>query len=736
MRVRIYLALMAAAILIPVIIFSATALNMLLDAEREAALRGVRETARATALAVDRELTGASIALNILATSPNLAAGNLPEFYRQVLTADMGEGTWTVLFDRSGRQLINTRVPFDTVLPPLPNPERMQQVLQVGKPLVTNLMHGGAAERPVVMIGIPASDNSGEPYVLAQTFVPEYFNRAFVGRDIPPSWILGISDHQGRTIARSHRSLELTGKPINAELLRAARAANEGQTRNLSREGIDVYTLFTRSEISGWLIAVGVPAREIELLARRAVIVTTLGLLAAIACAAGGAAFFGRRLARSIAAAARSAAALGRGEVPSAASSGVTEVDAVHAALAEAGAVLMLERRSRTLAEAERSRLLASEQEARQLAESQNKAKDEFLAMLGHELRNPLGAITSAISLLEIEGVGEERARRAREIIGRQSRHLSRIVDDLLDVDRVMSGKIFLNRQRIDLAEAVRSCLETLTTTRLAGRQTVEVHTQPAWVNADPTRLEQIISNLLVNASKYTPAGGRIDVTVTTASGEAVLVVKDSGVGISEQLMPHIFDIFVQGPAQLDRAQGGLGIGLALVRQLVALHGGVVTAESPGAGQGSTFTVRLPAAEAATDAAADSVNRTVEKSRRVLLIEDNEDSRQTLATILSMHGHSIRQAGDGIAGLNAALADRPDVAVIDIGLPGMDGYAVARRLRSEPDARQICLIALTGYGQAEDRQRALDAGFDIHLTKPVEPKRLLEAVATIGAPAA
>ena len=301
----------------------------------------------------------------------------------------------------------------------------------------------------------------------------------------------------------------------------------------------------------------------------------------------------------SIDSAADSAAALGRGEMPRAYASGVLEFDRLHTALDAAGLLLQEERQSRERVEREREQLFVSEQEARRMAEEQNRAKDEFLAMLSHELRNPLAAISNSIALLEHPAVPAQTAERARVIIKRQSRHLARIVDDLLDLGRLMNGKVSLMRHRLDLAEAVSDCVQSLQTTGRVEQHRIDVHAVPSSIEADPTRIEQIISNLIGNALKYTPAGGSIAVDVVNAGNAAVLTVSDNGVGMPPELVERVFDVFVQGSGSLDRAQGGLGIGLALVRQLVRLHGGEVSAASPGPGKGSTFVVRLPLAHVA-----------------------------------------------------------------------------------------------------------------------------------------
>ena len=377
---------------------------------------------------------------------------------------------------------------------------------------------------------------------------------------------------------------------------------------------------------------------------------------------------------------------------------------------------------------------LMSEIEERQAAERKSHQKDEFLAMLGHELRNPLSAISSAAALIDMPGAPAEMGSRARQIIQRQSQHLSRIVDDLLDLSRAMSGKILLARKPVDLASLVGACLDTFRATGRTGGYRINVDLAPNWVDGDPTRLEQVATNLIDNALKYTPAGGTIDITIGAEGDDVLLCVRDTGVGIASDLLPHVFDVFVQGTISLDRAQGGLGIGLSLVRRLVELHGGSVSATSGGAGDGSAFTIRLPRAQA-PQLPAPSFDKPEESSSRpaVLLIEDNEDGREMMATMLEVYGYPVLQSGDGLDGVALATAHLPTVALVDIGLPGIDGYEVARRLRANAATSAMRLIALTGYGLAEDQRRVLEAGFDMHLVKPVDITQLLGA---LGEPAA
>jgi signal transduction histidine kinase len=369
---------------------------------------------------------------------------------------------------------------------------------------------------------------------------------------------------------------------------------------------------------------------------------------------------------------------------------------------------------------------LVREMEERRAVEAKSSAKDEFLAMLGHELRNPLSAISSASSLLGLPGVGPDAVARARQIIGRQTQHLSRIVDDLLDLSRAMSGKILLSKKRLDLAHLVGTCLDTFRATGRTASYQLSTEFESCWVDGDPTRLEQIATNLIDNAIKYTPAGGSIHIAIARVGDEAVLSVKDTGVGIAPDLLPHVFDVFVQGAISIDRSQGGLGIGLSLVRRLVELHGGGVSATSEGTGNGSCFEIRLPWVEPSVHSEAPARIDAGPAKPTVLLIEDNDDGREMMATMLASFGYPVLQARDGLEGVKMALAECPGVALVDIGLPGIDGYEVARRLRRESATRELRLIAVTGYGLAEDQRRVLEAGFDLHMVKPVDVAALIE----------
>jgi signal transduction histidine kinase len=354
--------------------------------------------------------------------------------------------------------------------------------------------------------------------------------------------------------------------------------------------------------------------------------------------------------------------------------------------------------------------------------EETDRRKDEFLAMLGHELRNPLGAINNALRI--IDGRSHEEIDRYHRIIDRQITHLSRIVDDLLDASRVRLGKVILERQLVDLKIVAQRWLDAFgTTTPVQSHQLhLDASDDPVVVEGDPIRLEQVFSNLLTNALKYTPHGGEIRVTVRCEGGEGVIRVRDRGIGIAPSVLSTVFDLFTQADDSLARSDGGLGLGLPLVRSLIEKHGGTVEAFSEGVGQGSEFVVRIPLASSG-----DALPRETSfpsapytgAPLRVLIIEDNDDAREMLSEMLSGWGYQVERARDGLQGVSLALAQPFDVLLVDIGLPKLDGYEVARQVRRELGTKGPTLWAMTGYGQPEDRRRAVDAGFEAHMVKPV-----------------
>lgn len=725
MKIRLHLALMVTTVLVPVALSSALALDAMLDGEREAVLRSMREAARATSLAADREWSFASGMGIAIGTSTVLQNGDFAGFHQRARQANAGSGLQTALMNSDGSQIFNTAVPYGTVIAPASAQvrARVARVMADNQSHISSLVVGRATKAYVATLERAVTLLDGRRVVISQWYPATHFKRAFPVQNVPASWLIGIFDQQGSTVLRNQGPMEYIGTFPKGDLLGAIRAGSQSVMRNHSRDGAAVYTVLQRSPLSGWTVAVGVPVSEVEASARNAVMLTAVGLLAALLLAVGAAYLFGKRLVRALDHASHAALDLGRGVVPVIAESAIDEVGKLETALHDAGLAL---RRSSD----ERDFLLADARDARAVAESQNRAKDDFLAMLGHELRNPLSAITAGISLLEYAGATPETSQRARQAIRRQCGLLVNIVDELLDASRVMTGKVSLTLEPLDLGAVTRACLDSMDMRGLGKGLAITDEISSAPVQADPMRLEQIINNLLDNAFKYTPAGGSVRVTVSVQDQQAVLQVADSGIGISAALLPKIFDVFMQGAASIDRAKGGLGIGLAVVRAMVEQHGGRVQADSVGEGRGSTFTVRLPLA-APAPAAQDAGTPAAPASQgmRVLVVDDNDDARDMLAQVLTISGYTVLQAINGRQALLVAEREQPVVAVIDIGLPDLSGYEVAVRLRALGVTAGMGLIALTGYGQDGDRTRALESGFDVHLTKPANLAALVEAIA-------
>jgi PAS domain S-box-containing protein len=363
--------------------------------------------------------------------------------------------------------------------------------------------------------------------------------------------------------------------------------------------------------------------------------------------------------------------------------------------------------------------------------EDADRRKDEFLAMLAHELRSPLAPIRNAAHTLGLLGPGDDRVRWVSGVLERQVGLMTRLVDDLLDVSRITSGKVTLQRESVSVRAVLAQAVEAARPSAEGRGQALEmdVPEDAGWVDGDPARLAQAVGNLLDNAIKYTEDGGRIWLRARVEADEVVIAVEDTGAGIHPELLPHVFDLFIQADRSLERKQGGLGLGLTLVRRLVEMHGGRVEAASPGPGLGSAFTIRLPrlAVEAAPPAPAAEpagADRPAGPARRILVVDDQRDSTDSLALFLRLRGHDVRTAHDGPSALDEIERYHPDVVFLDLGLPGMSGYDVARRVRMMNGPGPLRLVALTGYGTDGDRQKTRDAGFDVHLAKPVDPRDL------------
>ena len=381
--------------------------------------------------------------------------------------------------------------------------------------------------------------------------------------------------------------------------------------------------------------------------------------------------------------------------------------------------------------------LQAEEHARRKAAEEADRRKDEFLGMLAHELRNPLSPILNAAHLLRRIASDEPRLKELGDIVDRQVKHMARLIDDLLDATRLAHGKVLLIKERCDLAKIVRQTAEDYSSIFEAGGLKLEIcrPTTPFWVEGDPVRLAQVVGNLLHNAHKFTDAGGRIVVSLEVEKDDnvAVITVSDTGIGIEPKMLPYVFDVFRQAEQGLDRSRGGLGLGLALVKGLVELHGGEVSVASEGPGKGTAFTIHLPLELIITAALPSASSEPLPEGikYRILLIEDNQLTAESTQLLLSFDGYDVRTASSGMAGLEIARDFHPQVILCDIGLPGMDGYQFVRLLRQDTELSSSYAIALTGYGREEDQRQAHEAGFDHHMTKPIDYNDLRHKLATL-----
>jgi signal transduction histidine kinase/ActR/RegA family two-component response regulator len=717
--------LFVALSLVPLILFSSFLVRRVVASERASAERLLLQGARLQSDAIEQELSASVRALSAMAESPLLTAGDLRGFYDEHRRVAGPQSRWysVQVLDPFGHTLMNTREPWGAPLPDPVDPASVHELITTRKPVIGTLKRDTTGTFAFA-IRVPVFRDGGIRYVLSAFVRPEALT-AILQREFHPhdEWTRALFDPAGTIVARTRSADGFVGRQAKPQVLQIFAAQPEGIVADTAIEGEPVYVAFSRGHTWGWRTATVVPRRVLDAPSRQSK--RALAAMSALTVALSGfvAWGFAGRVSRDLRRTTAAAARLSRGDTAlSASRSRVAEIAELDGALNQS-AVLLAERGR------DRERLLAEATDARAVAEASARAKDEFLAMLGHELRNPLSPIVTALHLLRMRRPHVERE---YAVIERQVHHLTGLVDDLLDVSRITRGKIQLKRQTFELREVVDQAVEMSAPLFEQREQTLHVEAPAAGcaVVGDPARLAQVVSNLLVNASKYTPPSGSVWVTVRHEAGDVVLRVQDTGRGLSTDLLPRVFDLFVQGPRAIDRQEGGLGLGLTLVKQLVQLHGGSVHADSPGPDQGSTFTVRLPVAAVAPQ------RQSVEphppnsgRSLRVLIVDDNADALEMLSTLVSTWGHQVMAVGDTSAALDRGVAFNPEVALLDIGLPVMDGYELAAALRVRVFPSRPLFIAVTGYGQSHDVARSLSEGFAAHLVKPIDADQLERTLA-------
>lgn len=735
---RWHLIRLAVGTLLPAVAFAAVVVFQLAHLERKAVERRAVQSARALAGAFEREMSGSLRTLQALAESDRLDRGDLETFRAEAERVRRLQPAWkhVLLLSPDGQPLVSTALPMGAPLPALAEPESFARVVQTRQPVVGDIAVGRGPQRGLAFpVRVPVLREGELRYVLTAVISLE----ALVGVVASPAseqeeWTRTLVDHQGRVAARTRDPARFVGKLATPAFMEQTRAAPEGVFPSVSMEGEPTYVAFSRSQPSGWVAAVVSSRQQLDAPVRGSMLaVGGLGLLLLLV-SAGGAWLLSRRIERSITQAAAAAAALASERPLSLEPSGVRELARLGEALERSGQLL----RER---ERERDANLAAAESARAEAIEASRAKDLFLATLGHELRNPLAPIVTSMEVLRRKGLA---GTPEHEVISRQLRHVVRLVDDLLDMARVARGQMSLHREPLELASVVARAVEAAAplVEQRGHVLAVDVPSSGPRVLADADRLTQVVANLLTNAAKYTPPGGHIQVRAREHDGGITLAVEDDGQGLSPELVPRLFEPFVQGPRTLDRSVGGLGIGLALVRSLVEAHGGRVEARSKGSGRGSTFTVWLPAhvqAEAPPsrearreEPASPGAEAMSGKALRVLVVDDNVDAAETLAELLGLSGCEVAVAHDGPQALRGVESFHPEVVLLDIGLPGsMDGYEVAVRIRERLGESSPVLAALTGFGQDGDRARSAAAGFRRHFVKPIDLDELQAFIAAL-----
>ena len=713
MKLRTNLVLLVAGAMLPLLVLVVAGAALLVHHEREAVQREALGRARSAMSAVDAELRGSLTTLLALKTSENLANGDLQAFHKEAQRVLASQPHWLNigLATPSRIQLMDAVHPWGQHALFGADDDAFDRAIATGQTAIGSVAGGGAIRESAVRLRVPIVQDGATRYVLSVPLKPSSLERVLREQRVPAGWVIVLVDRNRKFIARIPAAP--AGDPISESFSAALDRAPAGFFRGRTIEGLETYTPYVTSELSGWVLGVAMPASVVNASARRATTLSIGGLLVALATGIALAWLTGRRIATPVALLVQATQHLGTraiDRIPRPDARPIEEIALLDDALRNASDTI-----------ADRQQRL--EAQTKILRET-DRRKDEFLATLAHELRNPLAPIVSAVEILKRRALDSSTGRNARDVIERQLRQLVHLVDDLLDVSRISRGKFELDRRPVTLSTIISQALEACAPAITAMAHEVSVAHLPetVWLDADPVRLTQLLVNVLGNACKYTPPGGKIHIEAQIEGGNVDIFVTDNGIGIDPAKLQQIFELFAQADHTAERTREGLGIGLTLAQNIARLHGGSVKALSGGIGTGSTFHIRLPIVAGTGDSpvVAAVPAKVRESARHVLIADDNQDAADTLATILRTRGHRVTTVYSGSQALEAANRTRPDLAILDIEMPGMSGYDVAEKIREQAWGTGVQLIALTGYGRPADQARARDAGFDAHLIKPID----------------
>ena len=748
LHLRSILALLVISTTVPLGLFGGLVIWKAWQQQRALVDRQNIEQARAVSVAVDQEIGRTIAALDVLAELEQIDAADRTHFTQIAARMIPLHPGWQAvrLADTSLNVLADTHATPGLAVQ---DPPWVRSVIERDHPAVSSVRLDGTTGRWVFTVGVPVHRDGRVKYsVLGARIFASTLTDLLIRQKVPSDGVVTLLDATPVIIARTRNEDKYLGGPPTPDFVQRSRTATEGSWRTVLLEGTTAYSAWCRSELTGWTVGIGLPANQVDGPMLRSFVALSAAGISIMGAGILLATWIGRGIVQGQTAAGTAARALARGDAAPTFRSDIAEVDDLSSALREAAAILETRLRERDAAQQEadrhRTALLEREQAARQAAEALSRAKDEFVATVSHELRTPLNAIFGWVAMLKSGSLDAERQAHAINVIDRNSRAQAQLIEDLLDMSRVLRGNVRLDMRPVELGAVLDAAVDSLRPTADARHIAVRVHDhrEGAIVSADHSRLQQVFWNLLANSLKFTPSGGSIDIEMGFDGEAAVVRITDTGEGIAPEFLPHVFDRFRQETADVTRAHSGLGIGLSLVRYLTELHGGTVAADSAGKARGATFTVRLPllgtreaAARVTPAIPLPGPGERVLMGLHALVVDDDPDARDLISTALGQAGARVTAAASVAEALDALSVEAIDLVVSDVAMPNGSGYDLVRAIRGGHRTAGLPAIAITAYNRPEDRARALAEGFDAHVGKPFDPRALIGLIAGLTRPA-